>query len=86
MNEYVIFGDYKKAISAPRCDFKIFDFVQAEDPESAFHQWKTLLIEDTGRNPEEILHEEVYIMEVDGKRHIFDLHTGTLLFNYERPH
>lgn len=79
--EFVIFGDYKQ-YSASRADFKIFDFIIAETPEEAFQLWK----ESLGDNGQEIavLEEEVFVMEIEGTRWVFDLITGGLSQRYRR--
>jgi len=83
MSEYVIFGDYLH-YCAPRTDFKILDFVEADDAAAAFRKWKALLVKDGVANAEEIFEDEVYVMKVDGMRHVFALGSGNAVACYKR--
>ena len=82
MKEYVVFGDYK-GHSCPRADFKILDFVAAESPSAALNQW---LASRQDENPRgfALLEEEVYVMQVDSTRWVFDLTTRNLSRWYTR--
>jgi len=80
--EYVIFGDYKCHLG-PRADFKVFDFVVAETPELAFQCWKTSVL-DSNQGAEGTFADEVYVMQVEGTRWVFDLATGDRSHRYRR--
>ena len=83
MKEFIVFGDYKKHYCAPRADFKIFDFVTGRTPAEAFQGWKEEVCQ-TGGDSENVFEEEVYLMEVEGRRWVFNLETGTLSHQYQR--
>ena len=80
--EFIIFGDYKSYL-APRADFKIFDFVVAETPEQAFQLWKESIAHND-QEIEKVIEEEVYVMQVEETRWVFDLVTGDLSQRYRR--
>ena len=85
MKEFIIFGDYDEPANF-REDLKIFDFVVAESPAEAFQVWLRSL-EEEGIPEEDIsrFETDVRVMEVEGARHVFDLHAKVLAYSYKRP-
>ena len=80
--EFIIFGDYR-SYCAPREDFKIFDFVLADTPEEAVREWRRSAREE-GQDIETVVEQEVYVMEIEGTRWVFDLDSCRLCRHYRR--
>ena len=82
MKEFIVFGDYREQCG-PRSDFKIFDFVLAQSPEEAFNSWKASFENGSEELPEWV-QQEVYVMEIERTRFVFDLVAGRLCQRYVR--
>lgn len=83
MKEFIIFGDYRDCAVGTREDFKIFDFVVAETAAHAFALWRQSVRQEI-RDVEKAVEEQVYVMETEGTRWVFDLATGAPCQRYRR--